>query len=345
MTLEKKLAIPGIKDYHDDIPNEYIIYEIKQHIKQLTDKKIFIKLDYDKGIPPKIENPSVFTSYMYPETLYFYHSHNYYEMNIILSGKCIEYIDNTPIFLETGDVLIMRPDTVYHSAYTVKGTNATNILIQHEVMKRIVSEFEKRTANVFSEFMKNHSYCIIKGFTTKELMNNLSPLSKIYSNTSVRAVSPTEDLIAEHSFKLLLLSMQHKIDTGKAYCEYSDSKKVTVHSADTIVRYIKEHYTDITMDKLVKKFGYSERQLYRMVLNHTGNNFQTLVMYHKLQRARQLLEATELSVKEICEIIGYESPEYFCRIFKRETYRTPLQYRKEFAGLNTIGLYAAESAE
>ena len=100
------------------------------------------------------------------------------------------------------------------------------------------------------------------------------------------------------------------------------------------MRYIKEHYTDINMEKLIKKFGYSERQLLRMVKNHTGNSFKTQVMLHRIQKARQLLEYTDLTVKEIAEIIGYESPEYFCRLFKRETYRTPLEYRSELKSQN-----------
>ena len=324
---EKKFTIPGVKSYRDNIPTEFVIHEIKQHIKNLTDKKIFIKLGYFNGMPPKLLNPTVHCSMMFPETLYFYHSHEFYELNVVLSGKCIEYIDNVPLFLESGDMVIMRPDTVYHSAYTIKGTTALNILVPQENMKRIISEFDMRTTNIYSDFIKSHSYCILKGFDSKKLSSLLAPLKKIYFNTVHPPVSNAKDMMAENYFKIFLLYLQQEIDEGRAHYEYSDSKKVSVHSADTIIRYIKEHYTDITMDRLVKKFGYSERQLYRMILTHTGNNFQTQVMYHKLQRARQLLETTNLSVKEICDIIGYESPEYFCRLFKRETFMTPLQYR------------------
>lgn len=47
----------------------------------------------------------------------------------------------------------------------------------------------------------------------------------------------------------------------------------------------------------------------------------------KAERARELLDSTELSIGEISDILGYESPSYFCRAFKREVGTTPTMYR------------------
>ena len=38
-TYEVPMVLEGIKDYNDEIPNEYIVNRIKKFIKQFTDKK------------------------------------------------------------------------------------------------------------------------------------------------------------------------------------------------------------------------------------------------------------------------------------------------------------------
>ena len=45
--------------------------------------------------------------------------------------------------------------------------------------------------------------------------------------------------------------------------------------------------------------------------------------------AQSLLERTTYNIKEISEIVGYENPLYFSRVFKKEIGKSPAQYRKE----------------
>ena len=47
----------------------------------------------------------------------------------------------------------------------------------------------------------------------------------------------------------------------------------------------------------------------------------------RMQRARQLLECTSLSVKEIASTLGYDDPFYFSRVFKSVNHLPPSGYR------------------
>ena len=44
---------------------------------------------------------------------------------------------------------------------------------------------------------------------------------------------------------------------------------------------------------------------------------------------RTLLDTTDLSVKQIAERLHYEDPSYLCRIFRKQTGMTPMQYRNK----------------
>jgi len=47
----------------------------------------------------------------------------------------------------------------------------------------------------------------------------------------------------------------------------------------------------------------------------------------RVGRACQLLDLTDLSVKEIAERVGYSDPYYFSRLFKKATAHSPVAYR------------------
>lgn len=48
----------------------------------------------------------------------------------------------------------------------------------------------------------------------------------------------------------------------------------------------------------------------------------------RIVNAQRLLERTKYSIGEVSEIVGYDNPLYFSRVFKKETGLSPAQYRK-----------------
>lgn len=53
------------------------------------------------------------------------------------------------------------------------------------------------------------------------------------------------------------------------------------------------------------------------------------VMRARINRACAMLSVSSLSISEIAEESGYSSVNFFCRQFKKQTGRTPLQYRRK----------------
>ncbi|MGN0294565.1 MAG: helix-turn-helix domain-containing protein [Lachnospiraceae bacterium] len=51
----------------------------------------------------------------------------------------------------------------------------------------------------------------------------------------------------------------------------------------------------------------------------------------RIAKARWLLENTGYNITEISELVGYDNPLYFSRIFKKQTGLSPVHYRKELA--------------
>ena len=54
------------------------------------------------------------------------------------------------------------------------------------------------------------------------------------------------------------------------------------------------------------------------------------VLQLHVERAKALLETTQLSFEEVCERVGYSDVSSFRKLFKRATTLTPADYRERF---------------
>ena len=64
--------------------------------------------------------------------------------------------------------------------------------------------------------------------------------------------------------------------------------------------------------------------------SETGMTFRNYLKRLRLEKAKSLLETTNLSVKQIMARVGYNNESYFVRAFKNVHNMTPGEYRKNF---------------
>lgn len=81
------------------------------------------------------------------------------------------------------------------------------------------------------------------------------------------------------------------------------------------------------LDELVAASGYSRFHFCRLFRKQTGQTPWRFALDRKLERARELLLGSALSVKEIAAQLGFNNPDYFAKLFKRSTGVTPNRYR------------------
>ena len=96
-----------------------------------------------------------------------------------------------------------------------------------------------------------------------------------------------------------------------------------------IMRYIQNHYKDVTLEELAGQFHLSAPYLSKYIREHTGATFQDAVKKSRMKRARALLKETNQTVESIAASVGYETVEHFNRLFKKTYGMTPVQFRRE----------------
>ena len=80
---------------------------------------------------------------------------------------------------------------------------------------------------------------------------------------------------------------------------------------------------------LADVFCMSQRHFSRRVKQLTGLDVTHFIRSRRILKAVQLLKNTELPISEIYIKCGFESANYFTRVFHKQMGMTPTQYRKQ----------------
>jgi AraC family transcriptional activator of pobA len=71
-----------------------------------------------------------------------------------------------------------------------------------------------------------------------------------------------------------------------------------------------------------------------MLRSLTGQNAQQHVHNSLIEKAKEKLSSTSLSVSEVAYALGFDHPQSFNKLFKTKTNLSPLSFRRSFTDNN-----------
>ena len=95
-------------------------------------------------------------------------------------------------------------------------------------------------------------------------------------------------------------------------------------------------YIELSLDRKIRTadlaalVGYTEYYLTEKFKKETGQSVSSYIRYVKVERAKVLLETSDLTVREIAERLAFNTVNYFIQSFRDTTGYSPAQYRKSF---------------
>ena len=81
---------------------------------------------------------------------------------------------------------------------------------------------------------------------------------------------------------------------------------------------------------LADQLNMSPKYLSDTLRNLTGQSTQQHIQNKVIEKAKQILMVTNLSVSEIAYQLGFEYPQSFNKLFKKKTHLSPLEFRESF---------------
>jgi len=83
-----------------------------------------------------------------------------------------------------------------------------------------------------------------------------------------------------------------------------------------------------SVSELARSVRLSPAHLQRLFKQETGVHISDLLVESRLRNAAHLLSTTEMEVKEIAYLVGYQHHSSFVRAFQRRFHQSPKQYRR-----------------
>lgn len=98
-----------------------------------------------------------------------------------------------------------------------------------------------------------------------------------------------------------------------------------------IAHYIKRYdgpHEELKIERLAKIANNNQRYFIAKFKKRFGKTPMQYAADVRLDKARDYLDGTSLSIGEIARILAFDDPKYFSKFFKRRTGQTPTEYRK-----------------
>jgi AraC-like DNA-binding protein len=94
------------------------------------------------------------------------------------------------------------------------------------------------------------------------------------------------------------------------------------------IDFIHEHYAEpLRRNAVAKIAGFAPGYFSELFKRREGVTLERYIGGLRIERAKELLDGTDLTVGRIARLSGYKTPEYFARAFRRASGSTPVAYR------------------
>lgn len=257
------------------------------------------------------------------------HSHNFFEVDFVISGQCTLFFEKELRPMKAGELCMIAPNSDHDIAINDDETTVLSILIRQTTFYKVFYPFVSQR-NVLSSFfraiqqgMEHPNYLMF--YTT-----NSRQLRGFVRNAMMECYKP--DSFSNHRCVcwMHLFFTQLLRECNRAV-QFYDYQQVGTEFAP-ILHYIRSNYQTLTLAFLAKFFHYSEPYLSTLIKENTGCNFTDLVKQLRMENAASYLVNTEMRISEIADRVGYHSSDHFSRMFRAFYKMSPQEYRRLHLG-------------
>ena len=260
----------------------------------------------------------------------------------IFIGKQIHSIEDLPAAYKTVKALentgfYMRDGAIVEYLHAENSENN----LDYDAEKLIVKEFE----NALYEYDTQGLKLRINKFFTDMIKNQISRVRVeeviermfiIIINLLEKNNQKHQDIVGDYvgiiKYAGNIYELQDKLlEVSEKTIELLKHDYVfyTLPVINKTVKYVKANFRDnISLDTVASNANMNSSYFSRYFKSKTGENFVDFLARIRIEKAKELLIETELSIEEIAELVGYGNKSYFTKIFKKVTKVNPGEFRR-----------------
>ncbi|HAS55742.1 MAG TPA: hypothetical protein DEF61_04595 [Firmicutes bacterium] len=246
------------------------------------------------------------------------HTHDFIEIMYINSGKLEQIVNGKKFTTKKGDLLFLNYNST-HSFKSVLPSTYYNICFYPEVIEKIITPenaFALLSLSAFNDISKDTNEGIVS-FNPTEQKQIQYIFEKMVEEQARRL--PRFDIVNESYMNILITLILRKMSLPD-----EPEKNPWNELADYITNNLD---SDLSLEALAKKCFYNPSYFSRLFKNKFHVSLVEYVSNKRIEKALELLEETELSIKAISSSCGFSNKSVFYRTFSKVTGKTPTEYR------------------
>lgn len=217
---------------------------------------------------------------------------------------------------------VSRP-VAYEDIADLELTDFVPVLIDEAVLSGIIKsgavyEFKKYLADLFQTCCQ-HSYYYMPAYRAiaSRLAMSMERIAVerdyTFSELSCAIRSISEMISAEEICRFLGVCFQKLAES------YKYERNTSARDAVMEIReYVRHNYNqEISLMALAQKYYVNHIYLSRLFKEETGENFSAYLTRIRMEKARELLLKDTFKIREISEMVGFNNPYYFTKMFKK----------------------------
>lgn len=251
-----------------------------------------------------------------------FHSHEYIEIMYVKKGSCEIFAEDKRYKMEAGDVVLINGD-IPHRLLVDKNVPCRVLCLEFNF---IYSPDSKYTMGYIYKDVKEVRHFLSQGkghIKLKDSSEIYNTLSDIYRE--LEQDKPGKDLLIEASFCSFIIKFARL---------WFDNEKVEKNPWEKYIKdalsYMKQNYCEeLSVKQIARHVNLNSSYFHKIFKQATGLTPGEFLNNIRINKAKMLLEKSDIPIIDICNYVGFNSRQYFSYAFKKSIGVTPRQYRKQ----------------
>jgi AraC-like DNA-binding protein len=246
----------------------------------------------------------------------YYHSHDFYEICYVVSGKGTISVEGVTYKVSAGDIFFHKPGE-RHKGKTFSRDPYELLVIGLDMVD------EELQFMLFEKASK-----LSQKFDIKQKRNVRDIFENLLKEVRQRNIG---HIILVRAFLMEIFVVIVREMLGQSRETDYIPRIINTHNKDLsrkAVEYLTANYKErLTVGKIAKRFYLSSYHFSRLFKKETSFSLIEYLVRIRIQESAKLLLTTNRAVKEIAYEVGFQDPYYFSKVFKKVYKSTPTQYR------------------
>ncbi len=250
-------------------------------------------------------------------------THDFWELVYMDSGEAEVTAKNKTFTLKQGEAGFHKPNE-FHALRVIGDTPPNAFVINFVCKSKAMDHFKGKHLTVPAPLRKYITGIIAEGRNAFYLGINNPYLAQLEPKEDAPVGS--KQLIKLYLETFLILLMRFDKDTQALH-------PGQLPTADPLIARVKDilgnHiYGKISVEEICTRLNFSRTYLSAHFKRHCGCTITEYLTHLKMEQAKQLLRQEQYNISQISDLLCYDNPHYFARVFKNSTGMSPSQYKQ-----------------